>query len=129
VKVQSLGTAVLCAALAACVSPTANEPQVVELRTDRSSYGLGDTGRLTLTNHGPHAVSGGLWPCILEVQQWDGDSWQSAGNFPEVCTGVRLQLIPRLEPGAAEEREVKIVTPPFALLGGEYRIGCRRLTW
>jgi hypothetical protein len=104
--------------LAACTSPTANEPQVVELRTDRSSYGVGDTTRLTLTNQGPHAVYGALWPCLLEVEQWHGDNWQSAGNFPEVCT---LGFVPRLEPGASTERGFKIVIPPFALSGGEYR--------
>jgi hypothetical protein len=116
VRVQSLGIAVLYAALAACVSPTANEPQVVELRTDRSSYVVGDTARLTLTNQGPHAVYATLSVCNLNVERSVGDSWESAGGFNVACVQVFGR---RLEPGASTEQEIKIVIPPFALFGGE----------
>jgi len=122
VRGQALGIAVLYAALAACASPTANEPQVMELRTDRSSYVLGATVWITLTNRGPHAISGALWPCLLEVQQWGWgrDSWQPAGPInKEVCI---QHFIPLLEPGESTERGYKIVIPPFALFGGEYRL-------
>ncbi len=118
-RVQSLGIAVLYAALAACVSPTANEPQVVELRTDRSSYGLGDTGRLTLTNQGPHAVYASLSACNMNVERWLGNTWESAGWFAEVCI---MESNPIVQVGDSGARGFKVVAPPFSPLGGgEYR--------
>ena len=118
-RVQSLGIAVLYAALAACASPTANEPQVVELRTDRSSYVLGDTARLTLTNLGPHAVYASLSACNMNVERWLGNTWESAGWFAEVCIMESNNQI--VQPGDSGARGFKAVAPPFSPLGGEYR--------
>ena len=115
-KVSHIGPAIISVALLSCAAPTENEPPLVEFRTDRTAYVMGESGVLTLTNRGTHAINVD-WACSYEIQRMVGTSWES------VDTGVWClpeEPQQQLAPGASEVLQFQVVAPAFAS-AGEYR--------
>lgn len=109
----------------ACTTATDPPRQVVELRADRPSYGVGDTLQLTLTNHGPEAVGPGSSAaslfCRVEVEREQASAWQHVATLGGVCNLVGL---PPLEEGASVQKGIAITPEPFAA-PGSYRLSVR----
>jgi hypothetical protein len=116
-NVSHVGYAIVTVALLSCAAPTDNELPAVELLTDRTTYVMGDSAVLTLTNHSRHSIIGDLG-CGETIQRMEGTSWESVGNFPEVCL---VQWVNPLGPGDSDVRGFEVVPPAFAS-AGQYRI-------
>ncbi len=83
-----------------CNEPTAPENPNVQVRTDRSSYRIGDTGTLTVRNRTPHDF--GITPnfCGTPIQRRVGDGWEKIGelgrrDYRQACLAVLQHLPPR----------------------------------
>jgi hypothetical protein len=119
-RAKSVSVTLLFLSIAACASTTGNGEQMVELRTNRSSYHLGQNGKVTLTNQGPGAVYGELG-CRLTVQYDSNGTWGDAGNLPNSACTLEGRSIPVLAAGASMEQEFAIVGSEFGPLGGKFR--------
>lgn len=104
--------------LAACGSPTIPEFEI-EFRTDRSSYVLGDTASLTVTNRGLERIGPAGLPCLLQLERKVGPVWDFVSS-PETGSSTACTGRSWLEPSQQEHQRVPITASDFRG-GAEYR--------
>lgn len=91
----------------------AEQPGLVELRTDRTSYRPGGEVTLTLVNHGPAGYT--FNPCFRTVQRQEAGAWDTVRETDRVCTMQAWML----EPGATRTAATEL---PPSLPAGRYRL-------
>jgi hypothetical protein len=88
--------------------------QSVTVATDASTYSVGDTIQVTISNNGPDRITRGglacddLWPLALEQLAEDG-SWQPVAVPRHQCIGIASALI---APGQTQLRTIALVLDP-----------------
>ena len=116
-KVSHVGSAIIGIVLLSCATPTENELPSVDLLTDRTTYAMGDSGVLSLTNRSANPILGDL-RCGVAIQRMVATSWESVGGLPGWCI---MEDVDTLDASASVERGFELAAPAFAS-AGEYRL-------
>jgi hypothetical protein len=103
---------------AGCAQMTDTGVEMLEIRTDRAEYALGDTARVTFTNIGSEPVGcSDRIGCIATVQRQTGDS-QWLDIIDPDCGIVTIKT--RTLPGDSFVQEFAMESPTFEI-GTVYR--------
>lgn len=112
---RHLRIACLALLLGACSGLTVMELPRAELRTDRSSYAVGEEGTLTLENTGPRTIYHGAFPCFASIEERADGTWTEVDQFGDVCT------LPLLSTAPGDAREAEFTADGLFAPGGTYR--------
>ena len=86
---------------------------------DRSTYAVGDSASIVLTNHGPAPIGPtAQLLCRPKVERRAGEAWQVVTEFDDVCT---LPMVRDLQAGGRVNRKFQITPDRFAS-DGQYRL-------
>jgi hypothetical protein len=110
-KASYVGSAIIGIVLLSCGTPTENELASVELLTDHTTYVIGDSAVLTVTNRGTSSITYLL--CTLGIERKAGTDWEPVDAGPVGCIESDFRELGRFE---SEEWQLQVPTS-----AGEYR--------
>lgn len=115
----SAGVGMICILLLGWGCSAGLNLQDVKLQTDRTTYAVGDSASMVLTNQGPAPIGPtGQLLCRPKVERRAGEAWQVVTEFDDVCT---LPIDPNLQAGGRVNRKFQI-TPDRFTSEGQYRL-------
>jgi len=110
-KFSHVGPAIISVAVLSCATPTENELPAVELLTDRTTYVVGDSAVLTVTNRSANSIVYLL--CTLGIERKAGTIWEPVYRGAVGCIEGDSRELARFE---SEEWRLQVPTS-----AGEYR--------